>query len=416
MSEDRPRAVITGMGVVTPLGRRVSDFWQGLVAGRSAVEGIQRFDVSAYPTRIAAAACSQGTDDERIRRFATEAADQAVADSGLDQGRASESLQSLVLAAGPGMSVGEGFFSSCAALKAGQDFEWAEFHNRYRDSLGSRGVRTPGGLCAEIARRFGISGDLKTVMTACSAGTQALGDACRLIRLGLSQSVLIVAADSEIYPMGLASFCLLKALSTRNSDPQEASRPFDGGRDGFVLGEGSAALVVEEAQRAKARGARFYAEVAGFGSACDAYRVTDPHPAGRGAIAAMRRALDEGRVNPHSVGYINAHGTSTPRNDRVETAAIKRVFGSEAGGVAISSIKSMIGHLTVAAGGVEAVATAMALKTGVLPPTINHDEPDPDCDLDYVPNEARAASVEYALSNSFAFGGQCASLLLRRCS
>jgi 3-oxoacyl-[acyl-carrier-protein] synthase II len=253
-----------------------------------------------------------------------------------------------------------------------------------------------------------------TVMTACAAGTQAIGDAARWIRSGAADLVLCGGADSELYPMGLASFCLLGALSTRNDDPPRASRPFDAGRDGFVLGEGAGVLVLEELGHALARGARIRAEVAGFGSACDAYRVTDPHPDGEGAFLAMRRALEEARLRPDQIGYVNAHGTSTVANDRAETRALRRLLGEAAPRVPVSSTKSMIGHLTVAAGAVEAIATVLTLESGTIPPTINLEGQDPDCDLDYVPNAARRARVEAALSNSFAFGGQCASLVLAR--
>jgi 3-oxoacyl-[acyl-carrier-protein] synthase II len=222
------------------------------------------------------------------------------------------------------------------------------------------------------------------------------------------------AADSEIYPMGLASFCLLGALSRRNSDPEKASRPFDAGRDGVVLGEGSGALVLEEREHALGRRARVFAEVVGFGSACDAFRATDPHPEATGAVLAMRRALADARVTPDQVDYVNAHGTSTPTGDRVEALALRKVFGERTGRVPVSSTKSMIGHLTVAAGAVEAIATALTLVHQTIHPTINQDEPDPGCALDTVPNTARAARVTIALSNSFAFGGQTASLVLRR--
>jgi 3-oxoacyl-[acyl-carrier-protein] synthase II len=228
----------------------------------------------------------------------------------------------------------------------------------------------------------------------------------------MADVVVAGGSDSELYPMGLASFCLLRALSTRNEEPSKASRPFDAQRDGFVIGEGAGILVLEELGRARRRGARIYAEVVGFGSAGDAYRVTDPHPEGKGAVLAMQRALRDAALDPSQIGYINAHGTSTPANDRIETLAVKQVFGAAARHIPISSTKSMIGHLTVAAGAVEAIATALTLHTGVIHPTINYENRDPDCDLDYVPNRARNEAVYQALSNSFGFGGQCSSLAL----
>jgi 3-oxoacyl-[acyl-carrier-protein] synthase II len=251
-----------------------------------------------------------------------------------------------------------------------------------------------------------------SVMTACAGGTQAVGDALRWIRQGRADVVVAGGADSEIYPMGLASFCLLGALSTRNADPARASRPFDAGRDGFVLGEGAAVLVLEEEEHARRRGARIRAEVCGFGSAADAWRATDPHPQGRGAILAMTRALADAGIAPDAIDYVNAHGTSTGENDRVEALALHAVFGGRR--VPVSSTKSMLGHLTVAAGAIEAVATVQTLVHQTLHPTLNHETPDPECDLDVVPNRARAARVEMALSNSFAFGGQTASLVLGR--
>jgi 3-oxoacyl-[acyl-carrier-protein] synthase II len=251
-------------------------------------------------------------------------------------------------------------------------------------------------------------------MTACSAGTQAIGDAFAWIREGRADVVLAGGSDSEVYPMGLASFCLLGALSTRNAEPERASRPFDASRDGFVLGEGAAFLVLEERGRALRRGAPVLAEVAGFGSACDAYRVTDPHPQGDGAVLAMTKALSGAGIEPSEVGWVNAHGTSTRANDRVEAAALARVFGARLSGLPVSSTKSMIGHLTVAAGAVEAVATILALRDGLVHPTINQETPDPECQLDTVREGARRVMLEAAISNSFAFGGQTACLAFRR--
>jgi 3-oxoacyl-[acyl-carrier-protein] synthase II len=252
------------------------------------------------------------------------------------------------------------------------------------------------------------------VMTACAGGTQAIGDAVRWIRTGRADAVVAGGTDSELYPMGLASFCLLGALSTRNSEPAAASRPFDASRDGFVIGEGAGVLVLEERAHALGRGARIYAEAVGFGAAADAYRATDPHPQGAGAVLAMRRALADAGRDAADVDYINAHGTSTPANDRAESIAIKQVFGDHAPRMAISSTKSMIGHATVAAGALEALVCTLTLRDQVIHPTINYESADPECDLDYVPNRARAATVRLALSNSFAFGGQAACLLLQR--
>jgi 3-oxoacyl-(acyl-carrier-protein) synthase len=274
--------------------------------------------------------------------------------------------------------------------------------------------QTPGGLAGLLAGELGLAGPLGTVQTACAAGTQALGDAARWIRCGLADLVLVVGADSEIYPLGLASFCLVGALSRRNGDPQAASRPFARDRDGFVLGEGAAAMVLESAESARRRGAPVLARLAGFGSAADAYRATDPHPEGDGALLAMRRALATAGVGPHDVGHVNAHATSTLAGDVAEARALTRLFGGALDAVSVSASKSMLGHLTTAAGVIEAVVTVRALGEGRFHPTANLGvgEVDPQCALDHVVGEPRRAAVGFALSNGFAFGGQCASVLL----
>ncbi len=425
----RRRVVITGVGVVSPHGCDPERLWSRLVAGVSAVAPIRRFDAAGFPTRIAAEvpddavtppagspAAERWDDLDRIARFGLVAAAQAVRAAGL-AGAAPERV-GVVMAAGLGTYGHRELFAPCAAAAAAGAFAPAAFASRLAETLLPRSAerRTPGSLPALIARQHGFAGPVMAVMTACSAGTQAIGDAARWIRAGAADVVVAGGADSEIYPMGLASFCLLGALSRRNDDPAGASRPFDGDRDGFVLGEGAGCLVLEELDHARQRGAAVLAEVAGFGSACDAYRVTDPHPEGRGAELAMRRALADAGVDPAAVGYVNAHGTSTPANDRVETLALRRLFGERVGDLPVSSTKSMIGHLTVAAGAVEAIVTALTLARGTIHPTINQARPDPACGLDYVPNRSRpaGAGLDLALSNSFAFGGQCASLLLRR--
>jgi 3-oxoacyl-[acyl-carrier-protein] synthase II len=425
----RRRVVVTGCGVVSPLGCAPRRLWQRLLAGDSAVAPIRRFDATGFPTRIAA----EVPDDEvalppdvapprpweeldRIARFALVAAAQAVRAAALD-GVPRQRI-GVVMASGLGTYGHHELFAACAAATAAGSFAPETFARRLAATLLPRSAerRTPGSLPALIARQHGFAGPLLAVMTACAGGTQAIGDAARWVRTGAADVVLAGGADSEIYPMGLASFCLLGALSRRNDDPAGASRPFDAGRDGFVLGEGAGAVVLEEMDHARRRGATILAEVAGFGSACDAYRVTDPHPDGRGAELAMRRALADAGVGPEAVGYVNAHGTSTVANDRIETLALRRLLGERSGAVPVSSTKSMIGHLTVAAGAVEAIVTALTLAHGAIHPTINQSQPDPECGLDTVPNRSRPAppDLALALSNSFAFGGQCASLLLRR--
>ncbi len=418
------------MGVVSPLGHEVETLWRGLAAGRSAIGPIRRFDAAGFPTRIAAE-CGEAERPEgmpaelwdsssRIERFAFAAASAALADAGRARRSAigGDERLGLALAAGLGSFSHREVFAPCAAAMASNgagEFDPGRFATVLAATLGARATerRSPGNLAARLAGELGAGGPLLAVDTACAAGTQALGDAARWIRLGVADAVVAVASDSQLAPLGLASFCLLHVLSTRNDDPAGASRPFAAGRDGFVMGEGAGALVLEALETAERRGARIYAEIAGFGSACDAYRVTDPHPDGLGAALALQRALADAGAAPAAVGYINAHGTSTPANDRLETLAIHRVF---APGVLppVSSTKSMIGHLTVAAGAVEAIATIGMLREQRLHPTVNLDERDPDCDLDYVANVARPASFDLALSNSFGFGGQCASLALRR--
>lgn len=424
MTGDQRRVVITGIGVVSAAGCDTSTFWHNLVAGRSAVTPIRRFDATAYPSRIAAevndrdlpALGARWAGRGRIARYAAAAADLAIIDADVRHAPAWSSA-GVVIAAGMGSYThDEVFVPSALARAAHPEFDWAGFTEALRHGLAPNAAerRTPGSIPALIAHQHGLQGPVMTVMTACAGGTQAIGDALRWIRHGRADIVVAGGSDSEIYPMGLASFCLLGALSKRNDAPELASRPFDGQRDGFVIGEGGAVLVLEEREHAVRRGARIYAEVAGFGSASDAFRVTDPHPDGIGAGLAMTRAIADAGLTPVEIDYINAHGTSTVANDRIETLAIRRVFGERAPLVPISSTKSMIGHATVAAGALEAVACALTLTRQQIHPTINQRAPDPDCDLDYVPNTARAARVDAAISNSFAFGGQSASLVFRR--
>jgi 3-oxoacyl-[acyl-carrier-protein] synthase II len=322
----------------------------------------------------------------------------------------------VVIASGMGTYGHREVFEPCGGASPDGSIDWSRFCELYDANREQRVLerRTPGSVSTLISRRFAFHGPVMSVMTACAGGTQAIGDAARWIRLGRADVVLAGGADSEIYPMGLASFCLLGALSRRNDTPEEASRPFDARRDGFVIGEGAGMLVLEELEHARARGATIIGEIAGFGSASDAYRVTDPHPDGDGAVAAMSRALGQAGLDPSDVGYINAHGTSTVANDRIETRAIRRLFGPHAERIAVSSTKSMIGHLTVAAGAVEAIATLLSLRHQAIHPTLNLTHSDPECDLDYVPEGARPVAIEAALSNSFAFGGQCATLAFRR--
>ena len=423
----RRRVVVTGAGLVAPGASGVRALWANLLGGVSTIRPIRRFDASSFPTRIAAeadepsggAAQSLGSGLEgrgRIWAFAAEAAAQALADAGLTPHGAWAAAAGLSLASGMGTYGHAEVFSAAAAGASRSGFDGRSFAEELRRGLLPHAAdrQSPGALATRLARSAGIGGPVLASMTACAGGTQAIGDAFRWVRRGEADVVLAGASDSEIYPMGLASFCLLGALSRRNDEPARASRPFDAGRDGFVLGEGAGFVVLEERELALARGASVLAEVAGFGSACDAFRVTDPHPEGLGAVLAMRRALDDAGLSPGDVGYVNAHGTSTPGGDRVEARALGEVFGTRLGGIAVSSTKSMIGHLTVAAGAVEAIVTALSLRDGIVHPTLNQESPDPECRIDTVPEGARRVDLHAALSNSFAFGGQTACLAFVR--
>lgn len=423
----RRRVVVTGVGVVAPGARGAPALWANLLGGLCAVGPIRRFDASSFPTRIAAEADDPGAETSamlggdlsgrgRIWGFAADAAAQALADAGLDPHGAWAGTAGLSVATGMGTYGHAEVFAAAAAGASGSGLNGRAFAEELRRGLLPHAAdrQSPGALAERLARAAGIGGPRMASMTACAGGTQAIGDALRWVRRGECDVVLAGASDSEIYPMGLASFCLLGALSRRNDEPARASRPFDAGRDGFVLGEGSGFVVLEEREHALARRASLLAEVAGFGSACDAWRVTDPHPDGAGAILAMRRALDDAGLAPADVGYVNAHGTSTPGGDRVEARALAEVFGDRLGGVAVSSTKSMIGHLTVAAGAVEAIVTALSLRDGLVHPTLNQESPDPECPLDTVAEGARRLDLRAALSSSFAFGGQTACLALVR--
>ena len=425
VTDRRRRVVVTGMGLVSAYGVGVTDAWTALCAGRSGITGITRFDASGFPTRIAA----QLSDDAwttvdrlsagwegrgRIARLALAAAAVAIDDAWQPFDGAADRA-GVVVATGTGVFEHDEVFGASAGTRASRQVptDWGALSANLRRAARPEMMRrrSPGSVPAGLAERFGLHGPVMSVMTACAGGTHAVGDALRWIRSGRADVVLTGGADSEVVPIGLASFGLLGALS-KHPVPSQASRPFDAARDGFVLGEGSAMLILEERDRAMARGARIYAEVAGFGQACDAFRATDPHPDGRGAVAAMTRALADAGLAPTDVAYINAHGTSTVANDSAETAAIRKVFGAHADRLAVSATKSMLGHALVAAGAIEAVVTALSVAHQFVHPTINLDTPDPACDLDYVPHTGRPLRIPAALSNSFAFGGQTACLLL----
>jgi len=420
------RAVITGMGVITPLGDRPDPLFDALLAGRTRVIPITRFDASTFPTTFAAEVpdfdlSRYVPDAERWResgdasRFAAAAGRLALIDAGLLEGGDRERF---------GVYLGTGEcrqdFDALVAIGThslrpdGNELDLAETA-RQALLLYRRGpeyeqeLHTPS---AYLADAFDLGGPNFACLTACAAGSQAIGEALDLIRRGEADAMLTGGAHSMIYPLGVTGFNLLTALSTRNDAPMKASRPFDLERDGFVLGEGAGMILLEELEHAKKRGARIYAELTGYGATCDAFRVTDCHPEGRGAAACMAAALSDAGLSAEQIDYINAHGTSTRNNDLVETLAIKKVFGEQAYKVPISSSKSMLGHLIAAAGAVELITCIQSIRHGVMPPTINYETPDPACDLDYLPNVAREKRLRHALSNSFGFGGQNASLIV----
>jgi 3-oxoacyl-[acyl-carrier-protein] synthase II len=418
------RVVVTGLGIVCPAGVGVADVWTALREGRSCVAPLRRFDARSFPTRIAAVVPEDETrrlaeapgwrERGRIAWYAADAVRQAWRASGAADRLIDRTRAGIVFASGLGTYEHDEVFPACAAATTGDEVDWQIFA---RVAVARRAPRAhvrrqPGHLAADLARQCRIRGPVAAPMTACAGGTHAIGQALRDLQDGRADLMVAGASDSEIYPMGLASFCRLGALSTRNDDPATASRPFDRHRDGFVLGEGAAVLVLETLAHARTTGAPILAEVLGFGAAADAFRTTDPHPDGRGAVAAMRAALADARIDASSVSYVNAHGTSTQANDRVETLALKAVLGERVGQVPVSSTKSMIGHATVAAGAIEAAATVLMIGAQCVHPTTNLSVPDPECDLDYVTEGARAVSLQVALSNSFAFGGQTACLAI----
>jgi 3-oxoacyl-[acyl-carrier-protein] synthase II len=404
------RVVVTGIGPVTPVAIGVEPFWDGLLAGRCGIGIIQRFDPSDLPVRIAGEVSDFTPTDwltpketkrtDRAVHFAVAASKLAWADAGEPSVDAART--------GVMFSTGIGGLESLLA-------QHKVFLERGADRVSPFMVPMlmPNASAGHVAMAFGFTGPNECITTACAAGAHAVGEAFRAIRDGWADVCIAGGTEASTLPLCIAGFAQMQAL-TRNPDPATASRPFDKLRDGFVLSEGSGAVVLEESERAIARGARIYAEVAGFGASADAYHITAPEPEGMGAIQAIQAALEEAGEPPEAVDYINAHGTSTQLNDAAETRAIKKALGDHAHRTPVSSTKSMTGHMLGAAGAVEAGIAALAIHNGVVPPTINYRTPDEDCDLDYVPNEPRTVDVRLALSNSFGFGGQNAVLALRR--
>jgi 3-oxoacyl-[acyl-carrier-protein] synthase II len=410
---DKRRVVITGVGAVTPVGNTAEEFWQALMEGRPGIGPITRFDTTGFDTRIAGEL--KGFDplkyidkkDDRkfdpFLKYAVASAAMAVEDAALKTDKVEATRFGVLV--GSGIGGLETLLDNYEALRTKGPDRVSPF------LIPMLIVNMASGA---ISMRLGAKGPNTAVVTACATGNHAIGDAAKIIQRGDADVMIAGGAEAIIIPLAIAGFSQMKAMSTRNDDPAHASRPFDAERDGFVCGEGAGIMVLESLEHASRRGARIYAEIVGYGMTGDAHHMTAPDPEGDGAARAMSAALRDAGLDPSAVGYINAHGTSTPYNDKFETIAIKRVFGEHARTLAVSSTKSMTGHLLGAAGGIEAIATTFAIHRGMLPPTINYEKPDPDCDLDYVPNHARQQEVEVALSNAFGFGGTNATLAFRK--
>ncbi len=407
------RVVVTGVGLVSSLGIGTQPTWEALCAGRSGISEISRFDASAFASRIAGEVKAfdplQFVGKKDVKKmdvfiqYAIAASEFAVRDAGLEADRALGPEVGVVIASGIG-----GFSTierEHRALLKGGPRKISPFF------IPSAIINLAAG---QVSIRFGARGPNSATCTACSASAHAIGDAFELIKRGAAEAMIAGGSEAAITPMGVGGFAAMRALSTRNDEPERASRPFDLDRDGFIIGDGSGVVILEELEHARQRDASIYAELVGYGMSADAFHVTAPAEDGDGAVRVMRAAITQAGVEPSAVDYINAHGTSTLYNDRLETLAIKNCFGPHASTVAISSTKSMTGHLLGAAGGLEAGITALAIRDQVVPPTINLETQDPECDLDYVPNQKRPLSIDYALSNSFGFGGTNASLLLKR--
>jgi 3-oxoacyl-[acyl-carrier-protein] synthase II len=410
----RKRIVITGMGAVTPVGNDVAAYWQALVAGRSGAGPITAYDTSQQEVRIAAevkdfdpVAILGRKEAKRTDRFAQlvlAAAREAVTASGLDfAGNGDNRNVAVIIGTGIG-GLGTLLDSYDTMLERGPQ----------RVSALMVPMMMPNSGAGHIALQYGIHGPAMSLNSACATGSNAIGEAAEMIQRGTAEVVICGGGDSVVHPLALAAMHNMGAVSARNDDPQRASRPFDAGRDGFVMGEGAGVLILESLRHARRRGAPIRAELVGYGASCDAFHITAPDENGAGAALSMTTALRSAGLRPDEIDYINAHGTSTPLNDRIETMAIHTVFGPHAARVPVSSTKSIVGHLMGAAGAVEAIACVRTLETGVVHPTINYETPDPDCDLDYVPNKARQVNPRTALSNSFGFGGHNATLIFRR--
>jgi 3-oxoacyl-[acyl-carrier-protein] synthase II len=407
------RVVVTGIGVIAPLGIGLEKYWSALKSGQNAIGPITHFDPSGFDSKIAAEVKDFNPEDfipkkdarkvDRFVAFAIAASRLALDDGGINLDSVDKGMFGVVIGSGiGGMQTLETQHRTLVEKGPGRI---SPFFIPTMISNMAAGM---------VGMHFGFQGPNMAIVTACATANHCIGMAADLIRHGRLEHALAGGTEAAITPLGLGGFCAMKALSTRNDDPTKACRPFDSQRDGFVMGEGCGVLLLEDFERAKARGAKIYAEIAGWGMSADAFHMTNPEPEGAGAARAMRFAIADAQIQPGEVGYINAHGTSTPAGDRAETKAIRNVFGEHAPRIPVSSSKSMMGHGLGAAGALESVVTIMAAKEGLFPPTINYEFPDPECDLDYVPNIAREASITFSMNNSFGFGGQNAVLIFRR--
>ncbi|WP_088187603.1 beta-ketoacyl-ACP synthase II [Desulfosporosinus sp. FKA] len=409
------RAVITGMGVISPVGNQLEEFWNNLIGGKSGIGLLTRFDTSNLSTKVAGEVKNfeptewidkkESRHMDRFAQFAIAAAKLAVQDSGLDFENVNKERAGAVMGCGIGGVI---------TFEEQKEVLMNRGSNRISPFFVPMLI---GNMAAgHLSIEFGLKGSSMTIVTACASSTNAVGEALRLIQRGDADVILCGGTEAPLTALAYAGFCSMKAMSTEKENPEQACRPFDKRRSGFVMGEGAGVLVLESLEHAKARGARIYAELAGYGSTSDAYHITTPVPGGAGAARAMQMAIDDAGLNVNEVDYINAHGTGTGPNDSTETAAIKTVFGDAASKLAISSTKSMTGHLMGAAGAIEAIICTLAIERGVIPPTANYGEPDPECDLDYVPNQARYQEVKVSMSNSLGFGGHNATIILKKFS
>lgn len=405
--------VVTGLGVVSPVGNTVEEFWDGLVSGRNGIDTVTRFDASRLTTRMGGEVknfqiesymeAKEARRTDIFVQYAIAASHQALAGAGILEGAPNPDRTGVLIGTGiGGISTFEAQHRTMMEKGPGRISPF--FIPMMIANMAS----------GQVSIRWGLRGPNFTTVSACASGAHAIGEAMLAIRTGEADVMVCGGSEATFTELCFAGFCSMKAMSTRNDDPTRASRPFDAGRDGFVMGEGAGVVVLEEEEHARKRGADIRGRVIGYGLTADAHHITAPAPEGEGAARAMRMALEDGEIPREKVGYINAHGTSTPLNDRMETAAVKSVFGEQARSLVLASTKSMTGHLLGAAGGVEFIASVLAAERGVLPPTINYETPDPECDLDCVPNEAREARVEVALSNSLGFGGHNVTLAVSR--